>query len=254
MEKTNQFNHGMTKTYWVPVTILCNPIINGVPIYANDKELVFAKEDTEEHIRQRKTENIGFPYSNVKISDFDFNRYSRPIEKLRSFVTKYVDYWEEHKEAGKAFYFWSKTPGSGKTFLSCCIGNSILDTYAERVRFITAADYLAVLKEQMNAEKGTEDKSLIYRECSLLILDDIGRHVSGSWSNQELFRLIDNRNRKNKPTIFTSNKSLKELDIDDAIKSRMLEMSYELQLPEESIRADNAKKNKDKFEQLVLGL
>lgn len=254
MRETTQSNYGMTRCVWIPTTIICNPIIDGACVYAEEKPLVYGIENTQEVNKQRREEEHGFAYKNVNLSDFDFNKYSVSTERMKTLANNYVKYWAEVKGTGNAFYLWSKTPGSGKTFLSCCIGKSIVDTYSEKVRFISEVDYFALLKDKMSAERGTPDKTAVYMECELLIFDDIGKQSPGQWYNSELHRLIDYRNKNNKPTIYTSNFPVEKLCTSDAVKDRIKEKSHSVQMPEESIRVQQAIKNRDVFEQLVLGL
>ena len=233
-----------------------NPIIGGKPNYSEPKMLSFAEADEAEFQKLRRQEETGFPqeFRNCTIDDFDFKKYKANVSRLEKMAHGYIDRWEACRTMGKAFYLWSRTPGSGKTRLACSIAATISDTYGIKVRFITAPDYLAYIKDNFNAERGTPDRSEVYRKCDFLILDDIGSQTSGEWQRQEMFRLIDERYRNKRPTFFTSNLPISGLNVDARTKDRIRGMVTEIQQPEESIRSKQAQQEQDEFVQLVLGL
>lgn len=160
------------------------------------------------------------------------------------FLKNYRERWEK---AGKGLYLWSKTPGSGKTFLSCCIGKSVMIKYDLRMRFVTVPDYLAKVGDSYKRQPGECDESTIYRECDMLIFDDIGAQKSGEWQQQEVFRIINERLDAGKVIIFTSNMCPEDLNLDDRIIDRIIKKSVVLQMPEESIRRREAKEEQDDF-------
>lgn len=144
-------------------------------------------------------------------------------------------------------YLWSKTPGSGKTFLACCLGKSIMMRYDLKMRFITMPDYLAMVGDSYNREKGERDKSQVYRECDLLLLDDIGSQKKGEWQEQEIFRLINERLNAGKVTIYTSNMPPEALNIKDITISRIKNKTLVVTMPEESIRDKKSKAEQEEY-------
>lgn len=53
--------------------------------------------------------------------------------------------------------------------------------YDLRIRFVTAPDYLTMVGESYKRQEGMMDKSQVFRECALLVLDDIGTQKAGDW-------------------------------------------------------------------------
>ena len=155
--------------------------------------------------------------------------------------------WEK---TNKGLYLWSKTPGSGKTFLASCLARSVMIKYDLQMRFVTAADYLTAVGASYKYD--AFDNSEVYRNCSLLVLDDIGSQKQGDWQNQELFRLINTRLSSGLITIFTSNYPIDQLNVDERIKSRILRQSIVLQMPEVSIRNQQAQEQQTKFLEDIL--
>ena len=192
-------------------------------------------------------------FRDADLSKFGFDSYSRDMGNLRKisedFLRNYRERWEK---SGKGLYLWSKTPGSGKTFLACCLGKSVMIKYDLRMRLVTVPDYLAKVGKSYNRQQGESDESAIYRECDLLILDDIGAQKTGEWQMQELFRIVNERLDTGKIIIFTSNMCPEDLNLDNKIISRIKKKTIVLQMPEVSIRDKKAKEEQDSFLQDIL--
>lgn len=184
------------------------------------------------------------------ITKFDFTKYSRDMTSLEkiceSFVKEFADKWEK---MGKGLYLWSKTPGSGKTFLACCLGKSVMCKQRLRMKFISVPDYIEKVSEGYSIKKngGFDDPSKIYRECDLLIFDDIGAQLGKEWQQTEIFRLVDERQKTGKVTIYTSNLHFEDLNVDERVKSRIQKTTICIQMPEESIRKKIANTEQEEF-------
>lgn len=212
--------------------------------------LEFAKPCTRCKTQRRMKDLTGVPpqFRDADLSKFGFGSYSRDMGNLRKISEDFLkNYQERWKKAGKGLYLWSKTPGSGKTFLSCCIGKSAMIKYGLQMRFVTVSDYLAKVGDSYKRQPGECDESAVYRECELLIFDDIGAQKSGEWQQQEVFRIINERLNTGKIIIFTSNVCLEDLNLDDRTIDRIMKKSVILQMPEESIRRREAKEEQEDF-------
>lgn len=179
-------------------------------------------------------------YKNLDISKFDFGIYQADFQSVRAILMTFINKYEKWEAESKGLYLWSKTPGSGKTFLACCLAKSVRIRTGKNLRFVTAPDYISMVGESYNRPKGSPDLSAIYRECDLLILDDIGTQISNEWQQQEMFRLIDARLNKGLVTIFTSNSKIDGLKLEDRTKNRIQKSVIVVHMPEESIRAQKA--------------
>lgn len=187
------------------------------------------------------------------INKFGFDSYSHDMGNLRKIAEDFLkNYRERWEKSGKGLYLWSKTPGTGKTFLSCCLAKSVMVKYDLRMRFITVADYLGKVGESYKRQQGANDESAVYRECDLLVFDDLGSQMTGEWQKQEVFRIVNERLNVGKIIIFTSNMCPEDLNLDDRIIDRIMRESIVLQMPEESIRRKEAKEEQDSFLQDIL--
>lgn len=168
---------------------------------------------------------------------------------VEDFLKNYQNRWQK---SGKGIYLWSNTSGSGQTFLSCCLAKSVMIKYDLRMRFITVPDYLALVGESYKRQQGLADESAIYRECDLLIFDDIGAQKTGEWQCQEIFRIINDQLNTGKVIIFTSNMCPEDLNLDDRTIDRIMKKSVVLQMPEESIRRRESKEEQNNFLKEIL--
>ena len=121
------------------------------------------------------------------------------------------------------------------------------------MRFITAPDYIDAVGNSYKRERGEEDPSQIYRECGILVLDDIGAQADKDWHRQEIFRLVNKRMEDGNITIYTSNMSTDTLNVDNRTRDRIIKTSIELRMPEESIRKKEAAREQKTFLASVMG-
>lgn len=199
--------------------------------------------------KKRSGDTAGIPtkYHDTDLNSFQFEVYGVNMDEIKEVITRYFEKYPMCKERGKGLYLWSKVTGSGKTFLSCCLARSIMIKYDLQMKFITAPDYLKAVGESYNRQQGTEDASEIYRTCALLVLDDLGAQKGGEWQEQEIFRLINERQNEGKITFITSNYPPEQLKVSDRVIDRIIKNSLTLRMPEESIRRRNAQKEQEQF-------
>lgn len=222
--------------------------------YGEPETLTFARKCTKCTGARRITDCTGVPdeYHDADFGKFDFGAYKVDMGKTRALCLSMINSFSAWEKAGKGLYLWSKTPGSGKTFLACCIAKSLMMKYDLKMRFTTAVDYINAVGESYKRERGQEDSSEVYRTCSILVLDDIGAQIDKDWQRQEMFRLVNKRMETGGITIYTSNFGTQSLNVDDRTKDRIVKSSIVLQMPEESIRRRKAQEEQTRFLQAVM--
>lgn len=188
------------------------------------------------------------------IHDFKFDLYrdQSRAQGLKDLASGFFEKYKVWEENGKWLYLWSYKPGSGKTFLNCCLANSVRIKYNLQCRFISAVDYLSAVGEGYDKERGEVDPSAKYRECELLVLDDLGAHKCGEWQQQEIFRLLDTRMKNSLTTIISSNLPLTDLKIGERTINRVFSKCITFHLPEESIRTKIAEEENTDFLKKIL--
>lgn len=102
--------------------------------------------------------------------------------------------------------------GSGKSHVAAAICNRMLDQ-EYRCRYANVPETLAELRATYNGN-GKEDAILDeLTTTDLLVLDDIGAEKPTEWAVDRLYTVIDSRYRHMRPTIYTTNLSLDEMDL-----------------------------------------
>lgn len=207
-------------------------------------------------IKSDTVDMTGVPdiFREANITKFGFNNYKEDITGIKKIVMSLVDDMNLWITKGKCLYIHSRTAGSGKTFLACCVAKSLMMKHSLRMKFITVPGYIDKVSEGYAlARQGIPDSPItIYKTCEILVLDDIGTQLDKPWQNQELFQLINTRMTSNLLTIYTSNMPIENLNVDDRIKSRIYGTTISIHMPEESMRKVNHDSDQAKFLEAIL--
>lgn len=197
---------------------------------------------SEEEFRKSNRPSItAFPESfmNRTPESFLLDGYSAKNREAASFAKraamKYIQKWESLD--GMGLYFVSKTRGTGKTMLSTIIGAE-LTKQGYWVEWCNMTTMLGDLRTSYDKESGRSTADIIRKATNsrILILDDIGVEKQSAWVNETIYNILDQRAITKRPTIYTSNLRIDELAYDERILSRIRNRTYEIRLPEESMR------------------
>lgn len=184
-----------------------------------------------------KQSRLGDRFKNCTFDNFIVREGTeKALEISKDFVKNFRNYYQE----GNGILF-SSIPGTGKTHLCGAITNELIKNMTS-VIFIVVPELLLKIRNTYN--KGTETEAQIMyglTECDLLILDDLGAEKTTDWTTEKLFTVIDNRYRYNKPMIFTTNCSSKELKerIGHRTFSRIMEICQPIKLECDDYRLRN---------------
>lgn len=183
-------------------------------------------------------------YKDLMAKDFKWGIYGVDLSEEQGKVLQYITRYEEFREKGMGLYIHSGTKGSGKTMLACCVLNEISSRYYGSVKFVNALDFLEMTKKGFNYDNPEVEALYI---CKTLVIDDIGAQLDKDWINTVFYRLVNDRYSNHKPTIYTSNLSIDQLKMDDRIIDRIDSTSFEIHLPEKSIRREKRQREKDEI-------
>lgn len=136
----------------------------------------------------------------------------------------FINNFDENNGQNLLFY---GTTGLGKTFLCSCIAKSLLDKN-KIVIYQTAFTILEILESR---RFGKGDKRLgeyqydLLFDSDLLIIDDLGTEISNTFTNAEIFNIVNTRIIKGKKTIISTNLTPKEISeiYTDRVFSRILD-------------------------------
>lgn len=177
-------------------------------------------------------------YSLVRLSSIDPEYYTRNMARELMTIQDYVSAFPKHYAEGLSLYIWSHVLGSGKTMTACAIANELIEK-GYVVMFMTTGTMLMKLKETFGdkAKQSTEQVINSYKQCDLLILDDAGTENITSWVDEVIFEVINARYLSHKPTVFTSNYDVSELEYNKRIIDRIKSDCTILHWPEEGVRS-----------------
>lgn len=218
-------------------------------IYENEKgyETFFRLSGVtrEESQFRRVRSMIPFEFIGLKGNNFDWSIYGTDVNGAKGCVNNFILKFEKFREKGMGLYIYSKTKGSGKTMLSCCILNELTERYSVVVKFINTLDLLDLTK---HAYKGYEAEELrVLYTAAVLVIDDIGVQMTKEWIDTVFYRIVNTRYNNRLVTIYTSNIASESLKMDDRIVDRIESTTYLVELPEVPIRQKIRKTEKDKI-------
>lgn len=101
--------------------------------------------------------------------------------------------------------------GLGKTFLSACIANEVTEK-GYSVAYESASRLFSKLeKNRFSPDEQSQRDVDNFNNCDLLIIDDLGTEMPGTFVNAALYTLINDRLLANKSTIISTNLLAQEI-------------------------------------------
>lgn len=144
---------------------------------------------------------------------FEDEKYS-PRENILNILNRCEGFcinFDEDNEENLLFY---GTTGLGKTFMCNCIAKSLLDR-GKIVIYQTAFKILEIIEEhrfRKNSQQDIDDDNYnLLFDANLLIIDDLGTELTNTFTNTEIFNIINSRLFRRNKTIISTNLSLMEI-------------------------------------------
>ena len=189
---------------------------------------------------------IPFKYLDVRAKDFDWDVYGEDVSTAKKYANSFIIGFDRFVQEQKGLYIYSKARMSGKTMLSCCLANEVMERRNVCTKFISVPDYLEMMKKKYRDLTEQEEVNGILN-AELLIVDDIDSEAKKEWINTELFRLISSRSSKRCTTIFTSTSKMLDLNLDERTREGIYRMCIPLKLPDVPVGRDKAEEEKSAF-------
>ena len=148
------------------------------------------------------------------------------------------------KDNGENLLFYGDT-GLGKTFMCNCIAKSLLDK-GHLVIYQTAFKMFEIIEEYKFKNADNHLSKSNYEnlfDCDLLIIDDLGTELTNSFTNSELFNILNTRLLSGKKTIISTNLSPMQLGSNYAqrIFSRIFDRFKMVKFVGKDLRWENKK-------------
>ena len=213
--------------------------------FASDGQILDTQIDSR---RARSGMPKEYAYKTGK--DFGWSRYGEDVQFQKNVTNAFVGRFDEFRKQGRGLYIYSKTKGSGKTMLACCITNEVLKRQDIPVKFISMPEYIELVRDK---NEGARERVQALMDAVLLVVDDIGTTSDDKeWISNSIFRLVNRRHENLLPTIYTSNVPILELKCDERITSRIYEDAISIAMPEISIRREKADQDHKEFLEKVM--
>lgn len=172
------------------------------------------KEKLAKLTKLKEASLLGKIYKNASFKNLDVNRDNNLMDIVDR-AKKYVDNFEDIKVLGQGIFIFGDV-GTGKSYLTACIGNALLDK-GHSVLFTNFSTIDKMIKETFRfGSKKTESEVISdLTDVDLLIIDDLGteKNLTGdnTFLQEKVYDVINYRYISKKATIFTSNYSLNDL-------------------------------------------
>lgn len=186
--------------------------------------------------RAYKMSNLGNVLRKENFNSFNIEIFSKnnfPAEDMTprenmldilSIAEGFISNFDENNGDNLLFY---GTTGLGKTFLCNCIAKALLDKN-KIVIYQTAFTILDILERRRFGKSSSEMSDYQYNllfSSDLLIIDDLGTEVSNTFTNAEIFNIVNTRIIAGKKTLISTNLTPKEISeiYTDRVFSRILD-------------------------------
>lgn len=209
------------------------------------------REEEKKKYRQRieRMRKEGFPQS--EMSKWTFAVDDHANDKLSRIAMNYVEHFEKMKERGKGLLFFGSV-GTGKTFLSACIVNALIDKGYPCLM----TNFSRLVNTISGMYAGKQDYIDGLNKFDLLVLDDLASERDTEYMNELVHTIIDSRYRAGLPTIITTNLSGEELYSPKEIHrqrtySRVLEMTVPVKVEGVDRRKEKLKEDMKDLNELL---
>ena len=161
----------------------------------------YAQSNLQDLIRRENFSTLSYEYYQGE----DLQHFKAAVELSKNFVKNFNQVYRN--------LFFYGTVGTGKSFLSGCIANELLQA-GFSVIYFSASGLFERLARYAFDTKEKDALHAFYADlygCDLLIIDDLGTEVTNQFVTSQLFSCLNERWLRRRPVIISTNLSLEEL-------------------------------------------
>lgn len=177
------------------------------------EELEKQKEKQRRIEKIKQTSLLGEKYKDVSFNNTDTS--NPDFNKIFVRCKRYCEVAHKVLDKGIGIYLFG-TKGTGKSRLTACMANELMNNYYT-VLYTNFSEISKYIRGTFNKSSETE-YNFIERLTNIdfLFIDDFGTELvtkndQDLWLQEKVFEVVNKRYNNNKPIIFTSNYSLREL-------------------------------------------
>lgn len=163
--------------------------------------LLYEQSNIQKVLSQENFSTLSYDYYQGE----DLEHFQRAVKICRDFV-------ENFKQDYRNLFFYG-TVGTGKSFLSGCIAEALLQKGVSVIYFSSSGlfDTLARYSFDARAKEALYGFCKDLYHCDLVIIDDLGTEITNAFVASQLFSCLNERHVAQKATIISTNLTLEEL-------------------------------------------
>lgn len=212
------------------------------------------RKDRLQRIERLKTASLlGERYKNVSFDSTDV--YSPEFEVVYNRCRKYCEVADQVLNRGIGIFLYGHS-GTGKSHITACMANKLMEGYYS-VLYTNFAEISKAIRNTFD-KKGETEQDFMDKLANIdfLFIDDFGTELltkddQDLWLQEKVFDVINKRYNNNRPIIFTSNYSLKQLSTERGLAAKTIDRIAEacepMILNGKSYRAKAKSKNESIF-------
>lgn len=160
--------------------------------------------------------SMDVPLEKCTFSSFSLSYYQedpRAYQQMENILAACKNYAERFRKNSPSLLFKGGT-GLGKTHLSLAIAGTVIEK-GYGVIYGSAQNFAVSLEKERFDRRDDGDFGDTHSQllsCDLLILDDLGTEFPSAYVNAALYDIVNSRMLADKPTIISTNLSMKELE------------------------------------------
>lgn len=198
------------------------------------------QKQTEEEMRKEKLLRIeklknmsliGERYKGKHFSDLDLS--NKDFTEVYKRCKKYCEVADEVYKNGYGMYLYGNS-GTGKTLLTACMANELMEKEYS-VLFTNFFEINRAIRNTYSGKTNETDNNIINNiaNADFLFIDDFGteslsKNNGDNFTQDKIFEIINKRYNNVKPTIFSSNYSLKDLITNRGFTSKTIDRVNEM--------------------------
>jgi DNA replication protein DnaC len=207
------------------------------------------KKKHEAMDRVKRLRKMGFPDSEME--KWTFERDDHSNERISNMALRYVENFEEMRDKGKGLLLYG-TVGTGKTFISACIANALI----EKGHPCLVTNFARLTNTISGMFEGKQEYIDGLDRFDLIVIDDLASERDTEFMGEIVQNIIDARYRSGKPLIVTTNLTSDDLKHPVEIRkqriySRLFEMCVPVEVKGKDRRKEKLKQDYKSMEDLL---
>lgn len=172
--------------------------------YNREIALLYNQSNIREILSAENFSTLSYAYYQGE----NLERFQNAVKICKDFVQNFIQDYHN--------LFFYGTVGTGKSFLSGCVANELLQK-GHSVIYFSSFGLFETLGRYCFNHDDTHSKEALYDfyddlyNCDLVIIDDLGTEMTNSFVSSQLFACLNERHLRRKSTIISTNLSLEEL-------------------------------------------